>query len=102
MAPPPTSSLISELEALTELSTELTRRAGVHGASLVWRAQARRFASVQLKSGKVEEVVTWSGSGHGVHAMTDDGRTALGSRDEFLAETALALLDQTVAAAEAA
>ena len=102
MAPPPTSSLIAELEALTDLSTEMTRRARMHGASLVWRAQARRVASVLLKSGKVEEVVTSSGSGHGVHAMTDDGRTALGSRDEFLAEPALALLDQTVAAATAA
>ncbi len=63
---------------------------------------ARRVASVLLKSGKVEEVATSSGSGHGVHAMTGDGRTALGSRDEFLAEPALALLDHTVAAAGAA
>jgi TldD protein len=102
MAQPPTSSLIAELEALTELSSEMVRRARMHGASLVWRAQARRVASVLFKSGKVEEVATSSGSGHGVHASTDDGRTALGSRDEFLAEPALALLDHTVAAATAA
>ena len=102
MAPRPTSSLIAELESLTDLAGEMTRRARMHGASLVWRAQARRVASVLLKSGKVEEVATSSGSGHGVHALTDDGRTALGSRDEFLAEPALALLEQTIAAAAAA
>ena len=102
MAPSPTSTLIDELESLTELSTEMTRRASSLGAFLVWRAQARRIASVILKSGKVEDVVTSSGSGHGVHAMTGEGRTALGSRDEFLAEPALALLDHTVAAASAA
>jgi len=79
MSPPPTSSLIAELESLTELSREMTRRALKHGAFLVWRAQARRVASVLLKSGKVEEVATSSGSGHGVHVMTDDGRTALGN-----------------------
>lgn len=96
MPPPPTSTLIAELESLTDLSREMTRRAQTHGAFLVWRAQARRVASVLLKSGKVEEVATSSGSGHGVHAMTGDGRTALGSRDEFLAEPALTLLDHTV------
>jgi TldD protein len=102
MAPPPTSSLIAELEALTDLSKEMTRRAGLRGALLVWRGQARRVASVVLKSGKVDEVVTSSGSGHGVQAITADGRTALGSRDEFLPEPALALLEQTIAAASAA
>jgi TldD protein len=54
---------------------------------------------VVWRSGKVEEVATSSGSGHGVHIVTDEGRTALGSRDEFLPEPALALLEQTVAAA---
>ena len=102
MPPPTTSSLIAELESLTDLSREMTRRARRNGAFLVWRAQARRITSVLLKSGKVEEVATSLGSGHGVHAMTDEGRTALGSRDEFLAEPALALLDHTVAAAKAA
>jgi TldD protein len=102
MAPPPTSSLIAELDSLTDLSKEMTRRARLRGAFLVWRTQARRVASVQLKSGKVEEVATWSGSGHGAHAMVDDGRTALGSRDELLAEPAIALLEQTIGAAAAA
>jgi TldD protein len=59
------------------------------------------MASVLLKSGVVEEVATSSGSGHGVHAITDDGRTALGSRDDFLPEPALALLERTIAAAGA-
>ena len=49
MAPPPTSTLISELESLTELASEMTRRARVRGAFLVWRAQARRVASVLLR-----------------------------------------------------
>ena len=100
--PPTTSSLIAELESLTDLASAMTRRAKEQGAFLVWRAQARRVASVLLKSGKVEEVITSSGSGHGVHAMTEEGHTALGSRDEFLPEPALALLDRTVEAAKAA
>src|SRR5258707_9055758 len=99
MSPPPTSSLVAELESLTDLSNEMTRRAHGHGAYLVWRAQARRIASVLVKSGTVEEVVTATGSGHGVHALTGDGRTALGTRDELLAEPALALLDHTIEAA---
>ena len=102
MPPQRTSSLIAELESLTRLSRDMTARAAHRGAFLVWRAQARRVQSVLLKSGKVEEVVTSSGSGHGVHVLTDDGRTALGSRDEFLAEPALDLLDHTVDAAKAA
>jgi TldD protein len=100
--PPPTTSLVAELESLTRLSRELTARAAHRGAFLVWRAQARRVSSVLLKSGAIEEVATSSGSGHGVHVLTDDGRTALGSRDEFLAEPALALLDDTIGAATAA
>jgi len=102
MPSPVTSSLVVELESLTELSRQLKDRAQRRGALIVWRAQTRRVSSVLLKSGKVEEVATSSGSGHGVHVLTDDGRTALGSRDEFLAEPALALLDSTLAAATAA
>jgi TldD protein len=102
MPPPKTSSLVVELESLTDLSREMTLRARRRGAFLVWRAQARSVASVLLKSGKVEEVATSSASGHGVHVMTGEGRTALGSRDEFLAEPALTLLEQTMAAATAA
>lgn len=100
--PPQSSLLIAELDSLTDLSQEMSRRARTSGAFLVWRAQARRVTSVVLKSGRVEEVATSSNSGHGVHVMTDDGRTALGSRDEFLPEPALALLDRTLAAAAAA
>jgi TldD protein len=102
MPPHKTSSLIAELESLTQLSRDLTARAAVRGAFLVWRAQARRIQSVLLRSGRVEEVVTSSGSGHGVHVLTDDGRTALGSRDEFLAGPAVGLLDHTIDAAQAA
>ena len=97
--PKPTSSLILELEALTGLSAEMSRRASLRGARLVWRAQARKITSVLLKSGRVEDVATSTGSGHGVQAITAEGRTALGSRDDFLAEPALALLERTIAAA---
>src|SRR5262245_17434318 len=102
MGPSPRSSLVSELESLTDLSKEMAGRANSRGAMLVWRSQARRLSSVVLKSGKVEDVATSSLSGHGVHAITVDGRTALGSRDDFLPEPALALLDRTIAAAESA
>jgi TldD protein len=97
--PPHSSTLVAELESLTDLSRELSGRAQAAGAFLIWRAQARRVASVLVKSGRVEEVATSAVSGHGVHAITADGRSALGSRDEFLADPALALLSRTVAAA---
>ncbi len=102
MPTPSGSTLVAELDALTDLSREMTRRARARGAYLIWRAQARRVASVLLKSVRVEEVALASSSGHGVHAMASDGRTALGSRDEFLPEPALALLDHTIGAATAA
>jgi TldD protein len=79
----------------------MTGRANALGAMLIWRAQARRLATVFLKSGVIDEVATSSVSGHGVHAITDDGRTALGSRDDFRPEPAIALLDRTIAAASA-
>jgi TldD protein len=97
-----TSSLIAELDTLTELSHEMVRRARMRGAFLVWRAQTRRVSSIVMKSGRVEDVATSTASGHGVHALTDEGRTALGSRDDFLGEPALALLDRTIAAASKA
>jgi TldD protein len=99
MSPPYGSPLVADLEALTGLSREMTLRANARGTMLIWRAQARRVSSVLLKSGVVEEVATSSASGHGVHAITEDGRTALGSRDDFLPEPALALLARTIDAA---
>ncbi len=99
---PKTSSLIAELETLTELSQEMARRARLRGAFLIWRAQARKVSSLVMKSGRVEDVATSTGSGHGVHALTEEGRTALGSRDDFLSEPALALLDRTITAASKA
>ncbi len=102
MPPQPTLSLIAELESLTGLAGEMTHRARTRGAFLVWRAQARRVTSMLLKSGRIEDVATSSSSGHGIHAMIDDGRTAFGSRDEFLSAPALDLLDDTIAAAAAA
>jgi TldD protein len=100
--PAPTASLVADLESLTGLAEEMTRRARARGAYLIWRVQARRVASLTVKSGKLEEVATSAVSGHGVHAIAEDGRSALGSRDELLEAPALALLDQTIAAAKSA
>jgi len=100
--PDTTSSLVAELEGLTALSSELIGRARRQGVFLVWRAQARRIARLTLKSGRVEDVATSSATGHGIHVTTEDGCTALGSRDDFQAEPAAALLDRTVAAASGA
>ena len=103
MSAPRPPRLLAELESLTGLSREIARQARVRGFFVIWRAQARQVARVLVRSGRVEEIATSSGSGHGVHVVTDDGRTALGSRDDFLPEPALALLARTgdVAAASA-
>jgi TldD protein len=101
MSLPQRASVVADLEALTGLSREMTRRANARGTMLIWRAQVRRVSSVLLKAGVIEEVATSSASGHGVHAITEDGRTALGSRDDFRPEPAIALLEQTIAAASA-
>jgi TldD protein len=66
---------------------------------LIWRAQARRTARVLLRRGRPEEISLTSSSGHGVQVFTPEGRTALGSRDEFRPETAVALFDRVLAAA---
>lgn len=99
--PTAANPLVAELDALTDLSREMVTRARARGAGLVWRCQARRVTRVVSRSGRVEEVATSSGSGHGVQAIAEDGRTALGSRDDFLPEPALALLDDTIAASRA-
>ncbi len=91
--------MLADLDALTDLGSELTRRARARGALLVWRAQSRRAWGVSARSGRVENAVTTSSSGHGMQAFLEDGRTALASRDDFAAEPALGLLDRVLAAA---
>lgn len=99
---PPVPAQVAELDALTGLSGEMTRRARAAGAMLIWRTQSRRISRLVLKSGRVEDLAVSEASGHGVHAVVEGGRTALGSRDDFLPEPALALLDVTIAAAKTA
>ena len=100
--PSASSTAVTELESLTGLARAVTDRARADGALVVWRAQVRRIARVFVKAGTVEEVTTSTGSGHGIHAVTDDGHTALGSRDDFLPEPAMELLGRTIAAAKGA
>jgi TldD protein len=99
---PDPSRLVSELEQLSGLARALGDRARRRGAFLIWRAQARAVTRVAVKSGRVEDVSTSSGSGHGVHVLTSEGRTALASRDDFLPGPAEELFDRAATAAEAA
>jgi len=94
--------ILSSLNDLDPLAAALADRACARGAYLIWRAQARRISRVLVKSGRVEDVATSSGSGHGIQIVTGDARTALASRDDFRPEEALALLDHAVDAATAA
>src|SRR5512135_3230433 len=98
MAPSP--RIVSELDALTALGGSLADRARGRGVVLIWRAPSRAVTRVLVRSGRVEEVATSSGSGHGVHVATAEGRTALASRDDFLPEPAAALFERTARAAE--
>ena len=93
--------IVAELDGLTGLAGALADRARAAGASLIWRAQARAATQVVVRSGRAEEVATSSGSGHGIHVITGEGRTAFSSRDDFAPEPAMELLDRTIAAAAA-
>lgn len=96
----PLPQIVSELDGLTALGESLVDRARRRGVFMIWRAQARAVTRVLVRSGRIEEVATSSGSGHGVLVATGDGRTALASRDDFLPEPALALFDRSARAAE--
>ena len=91
-----------ELDRLTDLSRDLARRATRRGAYLFWRAQVRRIARTVVKSGRVEEVATSTASGQGLQVVTEEGRSALGSRDDFAPDPAIALLTATIDAASSA
>ena len=84
--------MIAELEPLHDLGDELERRARRAGVLLIWRAQSRRVRRLVRRAGRLELAAADSVSGHGVQVVTDDGRVALGSRDDFLPEPAIDLL----------
>lgn len=94
--------MVPVLEDLTGLGAELARRARSRGLGIVWRAQARRVLRVTVHRGRIEDLALSRASGHGIHVVTGEGRTALGSRDDFREDEALALFEHTATAAEAA
>jgi TldD protein len=95
--------LLGSLDALSGLGREMVRRSTGDGTVLIWRAQGREVRRVLVRDGRTEDVSHTSASGHGVQVFTDDGRTALASRDDFDPERALDLLrDATRTAARSA
>ena len=91
--------MIEDLEALGDLPEALAQRARAAGVYLIWRAQARKFQRVLVRDGRVEETSTSSVSGTGLQVFTEDGVTALASRDDLLPEAALGLIEGAVRAA---
>lgn len=83
-----------ELDSLTSLGSEMCHRARAGGVMLIWRAQARTVRRVVVREGRTEETSSSSTSGHGVQVLTAEGRTALASRDDFLPDAALRLLER--------
>jgi TldD protein len=92
--------MITELDSLDVLGSEIVRRGELEGVLVVWRAQTRVARAVLVRDGRVEESSRSSSSGHGIQVVTSDGRTAFGSRDDFREEAALALLGRLTRAAE--
>jgi len=88
--------MITELEALSSLGDEMSRRARSAGVLLIWRVQSRSVRRIVVREGKTEGSAVVSSSGHGVQIATDDGRTALASRDDLRPEAALKLLERAV------
>ena len=88
--------MIADLEALGPLGEEMARRARSAGVLLIWRVQSRFVRSTLVRKGKTEGTTVTSSTGHGVQIVTDDGRTALASRDDLRSDAALKLLDRAV------
>jgi TldD protein len=88
--------LIPELEALTALGGEMSRRARSAGMLLIARAQCRTARGVMVRRGKVEGASISSSGGQGLHVVTPEGRTALASRDDFRPDETLLLLGRVI------
>ena len=73
----------TELSRLQGLGNELTRRARAAGVLLIWRAQERSVRRTVVRDGRPESTGVIAVSGHGIQVVTPEGRTALGSRDDF-------------------
>ena len=88
--------MIEQLQDLGDLGLEMTARARRAGVTLIWRAQTRASWRTVVHEGKTESSSVTSVAGHGAQVVTDDGRTALASRDDFRPEAAIGLLDRVV------
>jgi len=88
--------MVHELDKLDALGDRLIERARAAGALLIWRAQARSVRRVVARDGRAESTTASSVSGHGSQLVTPEGRTVLGSRDDFRPEPALELLDRLI------
>jgi TldD protein len=94
--------MIDELKPLQPLGQELRRKADNAGVEMIWRAQARHAAQALVRNGKVESATASSSTGHGVQLFTEEGHTVLGSRDDFVPDKAVALMDHLVHAVKQA
>ena len=88
--------MITDLDGLTDVGTEVAGRARREGVGVVWRAQARSSRHVVVRDGRTESSAVHSSSGQGIHVVSPDGRTALASRDDFRREPAVALFDRAL------
>ena len=91
--------MLSELDSLTSLGGEMSRRARAAGVLLIARAQSRSVRRIQVRQGKPESSSVSSSSGQGLQVVTDEGRSALASRDDLRADETLAMLDRVIGAA---
>ena len=87
--------MVETLSSVSPIVEELVRLARLRGMGFVWRAQARSVTAVTVHRGRAEEVAISRGLGQGVQVCTEDGRTALGSRDGWEAAPAVALFERT-------
>jgi TldD protein len=88
------------LDGLDGLGASLGRRADALGVYLVWRSQTRALRRVLVREGRIEETSSSSTSGIGLQVFTEDGGTALASRDDLRPEAAEALVDLAARAAK--
>jgi TldD protein len=93
--------MIEDLHGLTDLGAELCRRARERGVYLIWRAQSRSVRRALVRRGQTEDSGVSSVGGHGLQVFTEEGATALASRDDFRPEPAETLLDAVCEAAAA-
>ena len=91
--------MLEELSNLDDLGAELARRARARGLRLIWRAQRREVHHVLVRRGRVESSSVATSAGHGLQLVTVAGRSALGTRDDLVADEAEALFERVAAAA---